>query len=154
MRIKDTTNTGEVATIELDELDPAPKYAQIVAQVKAHVAAGRLRAGMALPSVRQLAGDLGINVNTVLAAYRALEAEQVILLRHGSRAVVHPRLNHPSEPQPVDIARVRRALAHVRVEALLAGMTIASLRALADEVWLAPAQNGPGSLGTADGKHE
>ena len=125
---------GEAAIIVLDELSPLPKYQQIVEQVKAHVAAGRLRPGAALPSVRQLASDLGINVNTVIAAYRVLEAEEVVVVRHGSRVTVHPRLASAVTPQPEAIARVRATLERARTEGLLAGMSLDALRTLALEV--------------------
>ena len=55
-----------------------PIYLQIQAQVKQAVAAGALRAGDALPSVRKLASDLRINPNTVARAYLELEREGVI----------------------------------------------------------------------------
>ena len=126
---------GETPVIQLDEGSPQPKYQQIVEQVKAHAAAGRLAPGASLPSVRQLAIDLGINVNTVIAAYRALESEGIVLLRHGSRAVIHPRLARRAEPQADDVARLRLALERARTEALLVGMSLANLRALALEVF-------------------
>ena len=80
----------EPLLIRLDEVNPLPKYMQIVEQIRAFAAEGKLAPGMQLPSVRQLAGDLGINSNTVLTAYHALEAEEIILLRHGARGVIHP----------------------------------------------------------------
>lgn len=126
---------AEAPVIQLDEASPQPKYQQIVEQVKQHVAAGRLAPGAALPSVRQLASDLGINVNTVIASYRALESEGIVLLRHGSRAVIHPRLARRTEPQADEVARLRLALERTRTEALLAGMGLAALRALALEVF-------------------
>ena len=55
-----------------------PLYLQIQAQVKNAVAAGALRPGDALPSVRKLASDLRINPNTVARAYLELEREGVI----------------------------------------------------------------------------
>ena len=55
-----------------------PIYLQIQAQVKHAVAAGALRAGDALPSVRKLASDLRINPNTAARAYLELEREGVI----------------------------------------------------------------------------
>lgn len=122
--------------VRLDEASPLPKYQQIVEQVKAHVAARRLAPDAPLPSVRQLAADLGINVNTVVAAYRALEAEGIILLRHGSRARVHPRLARPpTAPAPADLARLRSQLERIRTDARLAGLDAAALRSLADDVF-------------------
>jgi GntR family transcriptional regulator len=53
-------------------------YLQIEAQVKQALAAGALKAGDALPSVRKLAADLGINPNTVARAYQELERDGVI----------------------------------------------------------------------------
>jgi GntR family transcriptional regulator len=124
--------------IALDETSPAPKYQQIVDQVRALVAARVLLPGAQLPSVRQLAADLGVNVNTVLAAYRALEADGIVLLRRGSRAVIHPRLAAAPLPASEDIAHVRVLLERVRTDALLLGLTPEMLRALAEEVFSAP----------------
>jgi GntR family transcriptional regulator len=126
---------GAPAIVRLDETNPTPKYQQIVEQIKALVASGVLLPGAPLPSVRQLAGDLGINVNTVVAAYRALESEQLVLLRRGSRAVIHPRLARPSALSPDAVERVRTLLRHVRTEALLLGMSADALAALAAEVF-------------------
>ena len=55
-----------------------PLYLQIQAQVKNAVAAGALKPGAAMPSVRKLASDLGINPNTVARAYLDLDREGVI----------------------------------------------------------------------------
>src|SRR6516162_7581120 len=95
-----TVEDAASAIVQLDLDSPTPKYQQIVEQIKALVASGALPPGASLPSVRQLAGDLGINVNTVVAAYRALDAEHLVLVRRGSRAVVHPRLARPTAPSP------------------------------------------------------
>jgi GntR family transcriptional regulator len=124
-----------MAVITLNDASPDPKYQQIVDQIKAHVVAGALPPGTPLPSVRQLATDLGINVNTVLAAYHALDAEGVVLLRHGARAVIHPRLGERAEPAPHDVAQVRGALERARADALLLGMTPEALAGLARDVF-------------------
>jgi len=55
-----------------------PLYLQIESQVKQALAAGALRPGEALPSVRRLAQELGINPNTVARAYQNLEQAAVI----------------------------------------------------------------------------
>ena len=55
-----------------------PVYLQIEAQVKQAIAAGALREGNALPSVRKLAAQLRVNPNTVAKAYQNLEREGVI----------------------------------------------------------------------------
>jgi GntR family transcriptional regulator len=65
-----------------------PIYLQLVEQVKHAVETGALRAGDQLPSIRPLAEELVINVNTVAKAYRELEREGVVELRQGAGAFV------------------------------------------------------------------
>jgi GntR family transcriptional regulator len=64
--------------LEIDDSSPEPVYEQIVRQVENGVRDGRLAAGMALPSIRQLATDLDLNHNTVARAYGVLERNRVI----------------------------------------------------------------------------
>jgi GntR family transcriptional regulator len=65
-----------------------PIYLQLMEQVKHAVETGALRPGEQLPAIRSLAEDLVINPNTVAKAYRELEHEDVIELRHGAGAFV------------------------------------------------------------------
>src|SRR4051812_4823068 len=65
-----------------------PIYLQLMEQVKHAVETGALRAGDQLPGIRPLAEELVINPNTVARAYRELEHEGVIELRHGAGAFV------------------------------------------------------------------
>ena len=67
---------------------PVPIYAQIVGQVRAAVAAGELVEGDSLPSVRQLAGELRVNPNTVAQAYRELEREGITYVQRGQGTFV------------------------------------------------------------------
>ena len=72
-------------------LNPAsgiPLYLQLIEQVKHAIETGALRAGDQLPSVRKMAEDLVINPNTVARAYRDLEHEGIIELKHGSGAFI------------------------------------------------------------------
>ena len=68
---------------EVEAASAVPMYAQIVAQVKQAVAAGVLRAGDGLPSLRELAGTLRVNPLTVARAYRELEAAGIVTTEHG-----------------------------------------------------------------------
>lgn len=65
-----------------------PVYLQLVEQVKHAIATGRLAAGAQLPGVRPAAVDLVINPNTVVKAYRELEHDGFIEVRHGAGAFV------------------------------------------------------------------
>ncbi len=67
-----------------------PIYLQLMEQVKHAIETGALRPGEQLPGIRPLAEELVINPNTVARAYRDLEHEGVIELRHGSGAFVSP----------------------------------------------------------------
>ena len=65
-----------------------PIYLQLIEQVKHAIETGALRAGEQLPGIRPLAERLVINPNTVAKAYRELEHDGVIELRHGAGAFV------------------------------------------------------------------
>jgi DNA-binding transcriptional regulator YhcF (GntR family) len=60
---------------QLDPSAPTPVFEQIADAVVRGIAEGSLVAGTRLPTVRQLAGDLGVATNTVAKAYRQLESE-------------------------------------------------------------------------------
>ncbi len=67
----------------VDYHSTVPIYAQIKEKVKALILSGKLKPGDLLPSIRTLAKDLGVNVNTVARAYRELELEGVIRAERG-----------------------------------------------------------------------
>lgn len=67
--------------LEVDLDSGVPVYEQVRAQVVAHVAAGRLRPGDRLPTIRALATDLGVAPGTVARAFRELEATGVVVTR-------------------------------------------------------------------------
>src|SRR6267378_5944466 len=77
--------------ITIDESDRRPVYRQVADEIKGLIARGELREGMALPPVRQVADDLGVNLNTIAAVYRELQNEGLLKVRHGSGAVVSAR---------------------------------------------------------------
>ena len=74
--------------IRIDLDSPKPLEEQIVVGLRQALAQGTLAPGAELPSVRQLAGDLGVHWNTVARAYRRLADEGVLLVRRGRGAVV------------------------------------------------------------------
>lgn len=67
--------------VQVDLGSGVPPYEQIRAQVVGHVSAGALRTGDRLPTVRDLAADLGVAVGTVQRAYRELESDGVVSTR-------------------------------------------------------------------------
>jgi len=102
--------------LTLDARDRRPIYQQIADGIKALIARGELREGMALPSVRRVAGDLGVNLNTIAVAYRQLQDEGFVSVRHGAGAVVSSQ--RAAQPAGEDLERALRA---VLTEWILAG---------------------------------
>ena len=68
----------------IDSHSGVPFYRQIIERVKYGIVRGRLSPGDQLPTVRQLAADLSINLNTVVRAYREMEIEGVLKTQQGS----------------------------------------------------------------------
>ena len=66
----------------------SPLYVQLMEQIKHAVETGALREGDQLPTIRKAAEDLVMNPNTVVRAYRELEHEGIVELRHGAGAFI------------------------------------------------------------------
>ncbi len=99
--------------ISINQSDGTPMYFQLVRQVKHLIATGRMGPGDELPSVRVLAQQLLVNPNTVVRAYRELEAAGLIFTKRGSGCYVAER------PVPYSDAECRRILSE-RIDALVA----------------------------------
>jgi len=78
--------------ITIDEMDGRALYQQVVDEIKALIVRGELEEGSSLPPVRQVAADLGVNLNTIAFAYRQLQKAGLIKVRHGAGAVVTARV--------------------------------------------------------------
>jgi GntR family transcriptional regulator len=77
-----------LVTLRLNSASGTPLYVQLVELLKHSIATGAITAGEQLPSVRKMAEDLLINPNTVVRAYRDLERDGIVELRHGSGVFV------------------------------------------------------------------
>ncbi len=69
---------------KLDPKSGVPFYRQIIDQIRYGIATGSLRVGEQLPTVRALAVQLKVNLNTVNKAYRELEIQKVLETQQGS----------------------------------------------------------------------
>src|SRR5512135_159275 len=97
-------------------LDPAsgvPFYRQIIDQVLLAVADGRLEPGVQPPTVRALAVELSVNLNTVAKAYREMEIRGIVETQQGTGTFV------ASRPTAAGAAERRKALERL-VDELLA----------------------------------
>lgn len=100
-------------TIDRDQGDAV--YAQVAQQLRQLIASGALARGTAIPSVRQLARDLGVSLNTVARAYRLLEAEGFLLIRDRSGVTVSaPAQEIPDAARSELVGDLRTILARLR----------------------------------------
>ena len=109
--------------ITIDERDGRPIYRQVVDEIKSLIARGELEEGSSLPPVRQVAADLGVNLNTIAVAYRQLQKEGLIRVRHGSGATVTSRLMREGMEEQLRL-QLRTAL----VQLALAGLKHSEIR--------------------------
>ena len=117
--------------IRVETSSGVPVTRQIADQIRAHVAAGTLAAGDRLPSVRQLARDVPVNVNTVLRVYERLTTEGLLDRRHGDGTYVADRLpKGRAKAQHALLAADVDRLAHRAVDL---GVGPDELRTLLDE---------------------
>ena len=117
--------------VSINLRDRTPIYIQLERGLRAAIAAGRLRAGDQLPTVRQLAVDLRVNANTVARVYSELERAGVLETRRGvgsfvsaTRAQARPRRERDRRLN----AFVTRLLADAEVEGFTIDEVLAALR--------------------------
>jgi GntR family transcriptional regulator len=77
-------------TFRLDTVTGVPFYRQVIDQILAGIATGSLRHGEQLPTVRALAVDLKVNLNTIAKAYKELEIRGVLTTQQGSGTFIAP----------------------------------------------------------------
>ena len=87
----------------LDARSGVPVYRQLIDQVQGAIAAGALRPGDQLPTVRLVAVDLAINPNTVLRAYREMEIRGILDTQQGTGTFIADR-----QPEPPPEERERQ----------------------------------------------
>jgi len=113
-----------------DPTSRVPIYAQIVSQVKADVAAGRLRPGEPLPSIRAVADSMSISPNTVVQAYRELVTLGVAEVRRGKGTFVAGA----ARPEPEQRGTLARALVRETIErGSRMGLSPQEIRRMVDE---------------------
>jgi GntR family transcriptional regulator len=111
-----------MAVVDLDPRDATPLYAQLERGLRAAIAAGRLRAGDQLPTVRELAVDLRINANTVARVYSELERAGVLETRRGVGSFVRASADQARSKKEHD-RRLRAMATRALADAAAAGFT-------------------------------
>ena len=101
---------------DIDARSPIPLYAQIAERVRLAIATGALGNAALLPSVRQLAAELRVNPATVIQAYRELESQGYVEIRHGAGTFVRELApgRRAKERSKHAVRLVRRLIAEAR----------------------------------------
>jgi GntR family transcriptional regulator len=122
-------------TITIDLNAPVPVYRQIADAMRHLLVNGELQPGDQVPTVRQLAIDLGVHFNTVAQAYRVLADEGWVDLKRRRGATVLDRRT-PAAPgkarQKQALQRLRELAAQLQSEGFPANQIASQLRKLAD----------------------
>ncbi len=116
--------------IRVERGSSVPLSKQIDEQIRAQCLSGALQPEECLPSVRQLARELAVNINTVFRVYERLAAEGFIEMRQGDGTYVLP-LSKPTESQKqLDEQRIQytKEFEALIRGGLLLGMTAPELR--------------------------
>jgi GntR family transcriptional regulator len=116
-----------VIEFHLDSRSGVSPYLQLVQQVRHALRLGLLREGDQLPTVKEVVGDLAINPNTVLKAYRELEYQGLVAARPGVGTFVTQTLSDDSVKAH---AELRRELQRWLAKARRAGVDDESIEAL------------------------
>ena len=91
--------------ISVDPKSSTPLYVQIKEQMRLAVASGAIKPGEQVPTVRDLATQLRINLNTVARAYRELQSEGLLTSRQGSGTFVSPDAQAISQAESRQMVR-------------------------------------------------
>ena len=120
------------------DFDPTrPIYLQIIEAVKKRTVQGVYRAGDSLPSVREMAGEMGVNPNTISRAYMELEREGFITTRRGQGSSIAKSAKRiDSERRKLAQAARDRFVAEMRDLALSPEQIEELMREILEEVTL------------------
>lgn len=119
--------------ISLEYDSEVPIYEQLCEQIIIGIATGQLAAGAKLPTVRQLAHELGINAMTVNKAYARLRQEGYIVIDRRRGAMVSLRVDSERDEQYV--AKLKRQLRLLIAQASVKGIGRAQFQQLCSEIY-------------------
>lgn len=117
--------------IELQPYGGKPIYEQLILEIKRGIITGELVPGEPLPSVRNLASDIGINMHTVNKVYKYLQNEN-ILLKQKTGFIVNP--DQLIEPTPATMATIRQQIYELMIEKHLHHLTDGEIVAIMADV--------------------
>ena len=134
--------------VRIEKGSAVPVSRQIADQIRAQCLSGRLAPGTQIPSVRQMARDLGVNQNTVLRVYEKLSSENLLEVRHGEGTFVASRM--PGRQLDGHRHQFMEALTQLVRQGRLLGIDDAGIRTLLDEILSSPLVAGNAAAETTD----
>lgn len=105
-------------SIQVDPYSGVPIYEQLILSVSALVATGEAQSDEKLPSVRQLARELGVNPNTVQRAYTELERQGVVKSAAGRGSFIGDANEAINAALTLQLSGVKEVLARARKNGL------------------------------------
>lgn len=118
--------------VRIERGSSVPISRQILEQIRSQILAGKLRPEEQLPSVRELAKELGVNANTIVRVYERLAAKQLIEMRHGEGTFVLAN-SQPDDQVQQQREKLREELTLLVRQAQMLGLTRKELRKLVDD---------------------
>ena len=109
---------------------PIPLHDQLVGEIRRLIATGKIIVGDELPPVRQLANDLGINLNTVARAYRELTDAGLLASARGRGTIVLADIERANGRPAEERKRIEGTLAAALADAKIAGFSQAETRSM------------------------
>lgn len=106
---------------EIDPNSQVPLYLQLTQQIKQAVVNGQAELGQALPSVRSLASDLGVNMHTVNKAYNLLVDEGVLSKNQQGYSIY---LNQPQLESPLYQLELKQQLKDLLINSFVHGVKL------------------------------
>ena len=128
--ITDITKDGEPMVLEIDFNSDEALYIQLRNQIIVGIATDRIREGDSLPSVRQLAEHIGINMHTVNKAYTVLKQAGFVKVDRRRGAVIAIDADRIS-----DLEQMRESLRVILARASCRNISREEVHALIDEIY-------------------
>lgn len=122
-----------VMFIQIEPQSDVPIYEQVTRQIMEGIARGEMKPGDTLPSVRNLAADLGVNMHTVNKSYHELEEKGIIIIRAKSGAIIRSAEERALTPE--QLQQIEKNLKPVVVEGMVLGATAEQIEHMIKKVF-------------------
>lgn len=119
--------------IQIEFQSDVPIYEQVTRQIIEGIARGEMKPGDTLPSVRNLAADLGVNMHTVNKSYHELEAKGIITIRPKSGAIISSAEARALSPE--QLRQIEKNLKPVVAEGMVLGATAEQIEHMMKKVF-------------------